>query len=362
MSKAELIDNNPRSNRSTGTTARDTTDSGTITAPVRIDYQGSHFPDSELPTSPQPESTQLASISFTDQTQQDASDPACLTVGLPNLDLQHPLREVWTAARPVTKGFQDGIGFSFTDDILFAHILLDESSFDDIDHGAYTAYTRLLQFIEDMGFPHMLRVWNYFPDINQQGRSIERYKGFCAGRYDALISTRHFEQSLPAASAIGTHSKGLLVYLIASKEPGIQVENPRQISAYRYPPRYGKKSPSFSRATFKSWPESDHFYISGTASVVGHETRHLNDCMAQLDETLVNIQSLIEECHAKHSRIHSVRDMDLLKVYIRHPADFPAIKTKLTQVIGTVPTLYLQGDICREDLLLEIEGFYCAAK
>lgn len=310
----------------------------------------------------QPNENVLASISFTDQTAQCSTDPCRLTVGLPNLDLQLPQDEIWTASKPVTKGIQDGIGFSVTEDILFAHALIDESQYDDIDHAAYTAYTRLLQFIEEMGFPHMLRVWNYFPAINEQGRAIERYKGFCAGRYDALVSTRHFEQSLPAASAIGTYCNGLLVYLIAGKTPGTQVENPRQISAYKYPPRYGKKSPSFSRATFKAWPEADHFYISGTASVVGHETRHINDTVAQLEETLINIDSLINECHNKHAHIHSVRDMDLLKVYVRNPLDFPVIKKRLEESVGAVPTLYLHGDICREDLLLEIEGLYCATQ
>lgn len=334
-----------------------TTVRATMPGPFRIEYTVAEPRVNSLT-----DETLLAAISFTHQTTQCETDPSRLSVGLPCLDGQEGRCELWTAAASIDKGFRDGIGYSCTDDVLFAHILIDESQYDEIDHAAYTAYTRLLQFIEEMGFPHMLRVWNYFPAINRPGRSIERYKAFCAGRYDALVSTRHFEQSLPAASAIGTHCDGLLVYLIAGKSPGIQVENPRQISAYKYPPRYGKKSPSFSRATFKSWPEADHFYISGTASVVGHETRHIDNTLAQLDETLVNINSLIEECHNKHSQIHSVRDMDLLKVYIRHPHDFPAIQAKLIEAIGTVPTLYLQGDICREDLLLEIEGLYCVAK
>lgn len=354
MTKAELL--NPSSHTAVST-PEGAIDVNTLSAtPFRIDYQCAELNTANL------SGTALASITYTDHTQQDESDPGKLSVGLPNLDAQLPVHEIWTTAKPVSKGFLNGIGYSQTDDVLFAHILLDESKFDDIDHAAYTAYTHLLQFIEDRGYPHMLRVWNYFPRINQDGRTIERYKGFCAGRYDALISTRHFEQSLPAASAIGTHCQGLLVYLIAGKVPGIQVENPRQISAYKYPPRYGKKSPSFSRATFKTWPHADHFYISGTASVVGHETRHVNDTLGQLDETLINIESLIEECHSKHAQIHSVRDMNLLKVYIRNAQDYPAIKSKLQESIGSVPTLYLLGDICRDDLLLEIEGFYCLVK
>jgi len=38
----------------------------------------------------------------------------------------------------------------------------------------------------------------------------------------------------------------------------------------------------------------DCLYISGTASITGHESRHPDDPAAQLEETLVNIKALID--------------------------------------------------------------------
>ena len=49
--------------------------------------------------------------------------------------------------------------------------------------------------------------------------------------------------------------------------------------------------------------------------------------------------------------------MSLFKVYIRHPEHFATIRNILTeQLPGHTQLLYIQGEMCRSDLLLEIEG------
>src|SRR3990170_3468810 len=79
---------------------------------------------------------------------------------------------------------------------------------------------------------------------HDQGR--ERYQLFCAGRHDAFLAAGyHHDVDLPAASAVGMRGRGLIAYFLAAREPGVQVENPRPIAAYNYPPQYGPKTPSF---------------------------------------------------------------------------------------------------------------------
>jgi hypothetical protein len=126
------------------------------------------------------------------------------------------------------------------------------------------------------------------------------------------------------------------------------VENPRQVSAYEYPAQYGPK-PAFSRASILG----DTLFISGTASIVGHETVHVDDVTGQTRETLANIEALVGEAN----RISGAGRFDMstlaYKVYVRHATDLPLIQSQLhtlTQV------LYLQADICRQDLLVEIEA------
>ena len=45
------------------------------------------------------------------------------------------------------------------------------------------------------------------------------------------------------------------------------------------------------------------------------------------------------------------------KVYLRRPADLPVIKAELAAALGAgTRFIYLQADICRQDLLVEIEA------
>jgi len=45
------------------------------------------------------------------------------------------------------------------------------------------------------------------------------------------------------------------------------------------------------------------------------------------------------------------------KVYVRRPTDLPIIQSELGPAFGSgMRAIYLQADICRKDLLVEIEG------
>ena len=98
-------------------------------------------------------------------------------------------------------------------------------------------------------------------------------------------------------SAASTARARLQVYWLAARTPGTPLENPRQVSAYRYPRQYGPQPPSFARAMLPASPAMP-LLLSGTAAVVGHESRHAESVAAQLDETLLNFDSLLGAAHA----------------------------------------------------------------
>ncbi|HEX8252070.1 MAG TPA: Rid family hydrolase, partial [Thermoanaerobaculia bacterium] len=176
-------------------------------------------------------------------------------------------------------------------------------------------------------------------------RGEERYQLFCAGRHDAFVEAGyHHDVDLPAASAVGMPGRGVIAYYLAAREPGMQVENPRQIAAYKYPPQYGVKSPSFSRATV--W--NDTVFVSGTASVLGHATVHPGDVTAQLEETLHNIDAVLAQTG------RSLENVISAKTYIRNASDYDVIASRLAPVFAN--NIYVEADICRADLLLEIEA------
>jgi len=94
-------------------------------------------------------------------------------------------------------------------------------------------------------------------------------------------------------------------------------------------------------------------FISGTASIVGHETLHAGDIAKQTRETLANIRALLEQASAAAGG----NPRPLLKVYLKHPEHLALVRAQITEEFGAgVQAIYLQADICRSDLLLEIEG------
>ncbi len=267
--------------------------------------------------------------------------------------------EVWLARDKLISGTDGDIEFRKNNELLFGKICLDESRFSCFEDCSNYAYSSILNLLEQKEFPNIIRIWNYYSDIVKIEDELERYQAFCVGRYNAYQSITEFERLLPAATAIGTPAGKFIIYFLATTKAGVQVENPRQISAYHYPKQYSPKSPSFARAMLKHWPNISQFFISGTASIVGHETLHEENVLIQLDEILKNIEALIVTVRDTHQQpIRDITGLSLMKVYIRHAEHYKMIKEALEHRVGKdVAVIYLQGDICRVNLLLEIEAY-----
>ena len=256
----------------------------------------------------------------------EAADGA-LHVPLPQLGGE-PLFEIW----PETGG------------LFFGAVSIDEAV--PLERTTCDLYSRLIEGARAARHPYFVRMWNYVGSINGHDEGRERYQLFCAGRHDAFRSAGYEGADLPSASAVGMPGRGLVTCFLASPEPGRQIENPRQVAAYRYPPRYGPKSPSFSRGTL--W--HDALFVSGTASIVGHETLHTGDVEAQLEETLRNMEAVIAAAFPGRG----LESVVAAKSYLRHARDYPLVSRRLSSVFPA--NLVLEADICRSDLLIEIEA------
>ena len=283
-----------------------------------------------------------------------------IAVDLPPLT-PSPVAEVWRSSAPVLCDQVQDIRLAFTDDAVFGCLEIVESPGSGLEDVARSAYERILEYCSQSGFSHLLRIWNFFPHINADEDGLERYKRFCIGRHEAF-STYHkeFAPILPAASAVGTQGGPFQVLFLAGKRPGIHLENPRQVSAYEYPPIYGPKSPSFARATMHRTSAGGRLFVAGTASIVGHATQHQNDPTNQTVETLSNIDALLSRVLSEYPELSPVNLSEgLLKVFVRHQEDCHAVRNVLgDQEHGGNPILYVQGKMCRKELLVEIEGVW----
>lgn len=302
----------------------------------------------------------LGIVLYDRNTRQPSGLGACPVVclDLPQLN-EPPLAEVWTSTRPVTYHEADGIHFAMNDEVLFGAVQLEEGRSAPLDRVTYTAYRRLLVQVRALGYPHLLRAWNYFPRINLESDGCERYRRFCTGRHQALAEgLPDFPRTLPAGTAVGTTSGPLAIHFLAATHPGAHVANPRQMNAYDYPRVYGPRSPSFARATLRTSFSGAHLFIAGTASVVGHASQHIGEPHEQTLEILNNLNALIRHAEQHHGVTRGQRSgPTLLKVYIRHPEHVSTVRDilKQQQPVHT-QVLYLQGEICRSELLVEIEG------
>ncbi|HET6430632.1 pteridine-dependent deoxygenase [Dyella sp.] len=279
-----------------------------------------------------------------------ADDPRWLALDLEPFDAPAPL-ECWQVEGAVLAGTDGAVQWSRGGGWLYAAVNLDEREHGGPEETAALAYAQLGRFVAGQPERHIVRVWNYLSAINQGDGDQERYKQFCSGRARGMGDA--FGSGFPAATAIGHHGAvaRLQVYLLAAEQPGTRVENPRQVSAWRYPRQYGPTPPSFARAM--RLPADDALAISGTAAVIGHASAHHDDLQAQLDETLANLEALLTSADmAAGFDTHSP-----LKAYVRHPADARQVRDFFRQRLPGVPALLLHGDICRRELLVEIDGW-----
>lgn len=265
--------------------------------------------------------------------------------------------EVWTCNKPVSRYQDELITGAGNEDVFFGGMSLPNNAAEDLSRMAFRAYAGIFEFLQRGNYPNLIRVWNYFPEINAVKNDMERYRSFSIGRHEAFVRYQKKFEDSPAACALGSHGGPLAIYFLAARSSGEQIENPRQISAYSYPKQYGPRSPTFSRATLAFKDAGQTLFVSGTASILGHQTVHPASVGLQTRETLVNIRAVLEQAIRKgFAPVDFATDL-ALKVYVRHAEDFAEVMDIIKQEFGAPSELIvLQADICRTDLLVEIEA------
>lgn len=215
---------------------------------------------------------------------------------------------------------------------------------------------------EGMTFGHVVRQWNYIEHMLEPGvvgpRDCQRYQVFNDVRTLAYERAT-FPHGYPAATGIGQATGGVQIEFIAI-DAGSAVEiaplsNPQQVDAHCYssdvlvgrPARdlAERTPPKFERAKRVAWGAGALVFVSGTASIVGEQSIGVGDPTAQTRTTLGHIEALLEGEMPSY-----------LRAYVKHASDIGAVRTVCQSVCGRTPVTYVQADVCRGELLVEIEG------
>lgn len=283
-----------------------------------------------------------------------------------NLETVHlggPAKEILFQCEGAKQELAGDFSF-FRDQGKVAGVAVVDCSIEDVEFAAQRLYRELL--IHTQGLK-LQRLWNFVPRINDESLGQEVYCSFNKGRWKAFAAAygeKKMDLKLPAATAVGLQGgcERLALVFLAGEQQVAHFENPRQTPAYRYPSEFGPCSPSFARGTVVSGPQGRVAYLSGTSSICGSRTVGEGDLLVQFNETIENIQVALRQMGFDGG----LREQDCvaqLRVYVRDSSDYAEIRERLEAEIAprvAEQVVYIQADICRKPLKLEIEGVFRA--
>jgi len=263
--------------------------------------------------------------------------------------------------------------FTFLRATLGNAVSLDDASLGRAVEHLYAAIEPMLR--AEALFP--LRFWNHIPEIcRRTPGGLSRYEVFNSGRFagcETWPRSGDLGKWIATASAVGHRGDDLVVDVLAGRKPGTPVENPRQRPAYQYSRRYGPLPPCFSRAMSLDASFAGEggrcAIVAGTASVVGEDSRHPGDLGAQQREVHLNLACVSAAVFAEPSPCRASGDVAAsaaaralaryreLRAYVSNDAHVDAVIAELGRSFPHLERLEIaSADLCRSELLIEVEG------
>ncbi len=227
---------------------------------------------------------------------------------------------------------------------------------------------------EQMDINSIVRQWNYIERITciPEGRN-QHYQDFNDARSHFYARTE-WKRGYPAATGIGTSHGGIMVevdavVLTCRRCAAVALDNALQVAAHDYSQNVligvadkifrHKTTPKFERAKAVVSPESGlQVYISGTAAIRGEASLTGVGIGQQTVTTLENIEYLISRQNLrKHGvKVEKIPEIQIFRVYLKSEELLEPARTIINSRYPNVSALYVLTDVCRDELLIEIEG------
>ena len=225
---------------------------------------------------------------------------------------------------------------------------------------------------ENLSLNNLVRQWNYVGDILGMKDGFQNYQVFNEVRSEYYKKYRTIA-GFPAATGVGMKYGGVFLDFCALKADETvtlkAINNPSQINAYEYGQQVlkgltagvntVKHPPQFERGLLMINKTSSTLFVSGTASIIGQETIGKGDVKEQTIVTIENIRKVADNQRIRH--LTGREDLDtgkfsMLRVYIKKQEDFKSVKSICNKNFPGTPVIFIEADICRDDLLTEIEA------
>lgn len=231
----------------------------------------------------------------------------------------------------------------------------------DIGEQSVKVFDRIGNILESESFAisDIIRQWNYIEHITEVNDGVQNYQLFNDARSD-FYSSADWLNGYPAATGIGCDAGGVTVVVYAVKGfkgANKPIDNPLQIPAHKYSGKVlasGKEvastTPKFERGRLLM----DVVFVSGTAAIKGENSEFSDDACVQAKEAIDVVEHLVKPCNI--SKDCTGFHFDLMRVYVRRQEDMETVREVFMAHFGNTPIHFLTADICRPELLLELEG------
>jgi enamine deaminase RidA (YjgF/YER057c/UK114 family) len=196
-------------------------------------------------------------------------------------------------------------------------------------------------------FMDIVRTWFYLDHI------LTWYDDFNLARTKIYSGVKFRTGSMPASTGIGAQNPdgtalALAAWAFRPLEKNAyarEIASPLQCPA----PAYGS---SFSRAMEISTNAGRRLFISGTASIApGGKTLWIGDVHKQVDQTMLVVDEILR------ARGFTLANLSRATAYFRHAAGAVALEKWLeAHPLTQMPVVPAQCDICRDNLLFELEA------
>lgn len=221
----------------------------------------------------------------------------------------------------------------------------------------------------------VVRQWNYIERITEYDNDdYQHYQCFNDARthfYDG----ENWDKGYPAATGIGTSFGGIVIdfdAVLSSRVEVITLDNELQVPAHVYSQDVllgeedtilkEKSTPKFERGKTLACDKAAMSYISGTAAIRGEESLESMDILRQTIVTMENIDFLVSVNNLRKYGVKSPLSKPhyrTLRVYLKNGSDLYKVQQYLNDKYPEASKCYLLADVCRDELLIEIEGIVC---
>jgi len=152
----------------------------------------------------------------------------------------------------------------------------------------------------------------------------------------------------------------------------LPVKSPVQTDAHQYSKqvlahneivkvKVSETTPKFERAKAIVSGNSCLLHVSGTSAIKGQFSLDASDAVTHTSLTMENIYKLISVENLRKQGLHPAQPEAIpcyFRVYVKKPEDYLKVKTTCEKYIKDVQAIYLKADICRPELLVEVEGVF----